>query len=99
MMDEAKLSQESARAARAQNLLDNDLLTEAFDEMERAYIEAWSATKIEDVVGREKLFLAVNVVRKVRGHLNTVVSDGKMAQAQLSELADTAKRRSLFGRS
>jgi hypothetical protein len=96
-MDETKLGEAAAKAVRAQDLLDSELLSEAFKGLEDSYTEAWRATGIEDVAAREKLFLAVNIVGKVRDHLTSVVTNGKLAQAELKELARTAERRKRFG--
>jgi len=95
--DETALNKAAARATRAQKLLDDELLGEAFTSLESAYIAAWRATTIEDITGREKLFFAINVVGKVRDHLTKVVSDGKLAQAELKQLAETAERKKRFG--
>jgi hypothetical protein len=95
--DEDALTQAASKAARAQNLLANELLTEAFSGLEEAYTSAWRTTTIEDVSGREKLFLAINIVGKVRDHLTSVVTNGKLAAAELKQLADTAERKKLFG--
>lgn len=97
MTDETKLTQDAAKAARAQSLLDNELLAEAFNGLEDAYTAAWRATLIDDVTGREKLFLAINVVGKVRDHLTAVVNNGKLAAAELRNLAETAERKKRFG--
>jgi hypothetical protein len=43
------------------------------------------------------LFLAINIVGKLRDHLASVVANGKLAQAELKELAQTAERRKRFG--
>jgi hypothetical protein len=96
-MEEIKLSEAAAKAIRAQDLLDNELLTEAFKSLEDNYTAAWRATTIDDVGAREKLFLAINIVGKVRDHLAAVVANGKLAQAELKELAQTAERRKRFG--
>jgi hypothetical protein len=95
--DEFKLSQISAKAARAQELLGNDLLAEAFKGLEDAYTLAWRSTSVDQVDAREKLFLAINIVGKVREHLQSVVTNGKMAAAELKEIADTAERKRVFG--
>ena len=97
MSDESGLDQAVTKAARAQELLDNELLTETFEALEENYTAAWRATVIDDVAGREKLFLAINIVGKVRDHLNAVVANGKLAQAELKELAQIAERRRRFG--
>jgi hypothetical protein len=95
--DENRLDVAVAKALRAQDLLDNELLTEAFATLEESYASAWRGTSIEDVAGREKLFLAINIVGKVRDHLNAAVANGKLAQAELKELAQVAERRKRFG--
>jgi hypothetical protein len=96
-MSETQLGEAVAKAMRAQDLLDNELLVEAFKGLEDSYGAAWRATTIDDVSGREKLFLAINIVSKVRDHLTSMVTNGKLAQAELKELAQTAERRKRFG--
>ncbi|CCE04111.1 conserved hypothetical protein [Bradyrhizobium sp. STM 3843] len=97
MADEWRLQQTAAKAVRAQALLDDELLSEAFSALEASYTSAWRQTVIDDVAGREKLFLAINVVGKVRDHLSAVVANGKLAQAELKELAEIAERKKRFG--
>jgi hypothetical protein len=97
MSDESGLDQAAAKALRAQELLDNELLIESFKTLEENYASAWRATVIDDVAGREKLFLAINIVGKVRDHLAAVVANGKLAQAELKELVQIAERRKRFG--
>jgi hypothetical protein len=97
MFDESRLDVAAAKAVRAQELLDNELLSEAFGTLEQSYASAWRATTIDDVLGREKLFLAINIVGKVRDHLSAVVANGKLAQVELKELSQVAERRKRFG--
>lgn len=96
-MSEEKLHKDAARAAQAQHLLNDDILTEAFSTLEAAYIERWRETHIDDDKGREKLFVAVNVIGKVKDHLTSVVSNGALARAELDNLAKEAERKKLFG--
>jgi hypothetical protein len=49
------------------------------------------------VTGREKLFLAVNVIGKVRDHLSGIVSNGSVAEAEIKDLRETAERKKRFG--
>jgi hypothetical protein len=97
MSDESTLERAAARAVRAEALLDDELLNEAFDTLEKSYIAAWRATTVDDAAGREKLFLAINIVGKVRDHITGVVANGKLARAELKDLAETAERRKRFG--
>jgi hypothetical protein len=97
MSDESTLERTAARAVRAEALLDDELLSDAFDKLERNYIAAWRATTVDDAAGREKLFLAINIVGKVRDHLASVIANGKLARAELKELTEAAQRRKRFG--
>ncbi|MGJ4888090.1 hypothetical protein [Bradyrhizobium sp. HKCCYLR20261] len=97
MTDESLLQQTAARGVRARALLDDELLSGAFATLEASYSAAWRQTLIDDVAGREKLFLAINIVSKVRDHLGAIVANGKLAEAELKELAQTAERRKRFG--
>jgi len=92
MTDENKLIRDTGRALRARQLLENELLTEAFKTLEDAYIAAWRSTNVEDQLGREKLFLAINVVGKVKQHLATAIHDGRLAEVELVELAKKRER-------
>jgi hypothetical protein len=91
-MNEDKLEAALSRAARAQALIDNELLGEAFDKLDAEYIRAWRGTPARDVMAREKLWQAVNVVGLVRDHLARIIADGKLAQAELSMRAKAAQR-------
>lgn len=97
MSDESALERTTERAARAEALLGDELLSESFDALEKSYIAAWRATTVDDAAGREKLFIAINIVGKVRDHLAGVVANGKLARAELKELAEAAERRKRFG--
>jgi hypothetical protein len=90
--DETKLRQDAAKGVRAKELLEHDLLAEAFTSLEQAYTQAWRLTTIDDVSGREKLFLAINVIGKVRDHLTSIVNNGVLATTELRQLAETAER-------
>ncbi|RTE91901.1 hypothetical protein [Bradyrhizobium sp. LVM 105] len=92
MSDEVKLAKAVDRASRAERLLGDDLLKEAFETLEKSYIDAWRATTIHATADREKLFVAINVVGKVRDHLNSVVQNGKLAKAELATLSEPKKR-------
>jgi len=96
-MSDDKLHDASVRASRAQQLLDDELIQECFKTLEDSYTSAWRATTINDVSAREKLFLAINIVGKVRDHLINIVQNGKLAQAELQQLIDTAERKKRFG--
>jgi hypothetical protein len=90
--DEIKLNADLARQARALALLQDEILQEAFARLEERYIEEWRVSQFRDTDARERLWQAVNVVRKVKDHLAKVVADGKLAQREIDQLAERRKR-------
>jgi hypothetical protein len=96
-MSEDRLLEARNRAARAEMLVNDELLTEGFANLEAAYIEAWKLTTPSDQIAREKLYLAVNVVGKLKQHLQAVITDGKLADAELKELIEQQERKKRFG--
>lgn len=97
MTDEIALQRAVNRAQQARDLLENELIKDAFKSLEDSYTAAWRGTTIDDVNGREKLFLAINVVGKVRDHLTKTVSNGSVAEAEIKDLRETAERKKRFG--
>jgi predicted metal-dependent hydrolase len=90
--DEIKLNADLARRASAQALLENEILREAFVRLEERYVEEWRVSQFRDTDARERLWQAVNVLRKVKDHLAKVVSDGTLAQREIDQLAEKRKR-------
>jgi hypothetical protein len=90
--DEIALNRAAERAARAETLLRDELLAEAFDILDQEYVKAWRATAARDDDARERLWQAVQIVAKVRDHLASAVANGKLAQRELNDLAERKKR-------
>ncbi len=92
MADEIALARAGERAARADALLRDELLIEAFAALDRDYIKAWRETAARDTDARERLWQAVQVVAKVRDHLGHALNNGKLAQRELNDLAERRRR-------
>lgn len=81
------LRKQMEMAAKAGQVLQNEALTSAFDELRTAYIDAWDKSPSRDTEGRERLWQAVQIIGKVRTHLETLVSDGRLAMDALDDIA------------
>lgn len=90
--DELALRRAMDRAAKAQALVDDEILKEAFTTLRQSYVDAWMATDARDTDGRERLWAATTVLTKVRDHLDRMISDGMVAEAQLRFNEDKARR-------
>ena len=71
--------EEISRGERAQRLLSDPMLEEAFARLGVLYIEQWKAASARDTEGREKLWFMVKVLDQIKGHLQTVMETGKLA--------------------
>jgi hypothetical protein len=92
MSEEGRLAAAIARAARAQALVEDELLQEAFAALEARYVEEWRSSQFRDTDARERLWQAVNVLRKVKDHLSRILADGRLAQREIDALAQRRKR-------
>jgi hypothetical protein len=91
-MSEEQLAADLARSARAQALLSNDLLQDAFVRLEERYLDEWRVTQFRDTDARERLWQAINILRKVKDHLAKIVAHGSLAQREIDQLAQKRKR-------
>lgn len=92
MADDFKLHKDAERGARAQELVESVTLQAAFDDLETAYIDFWrSSVALNDIQGRERLWQAVQIVGKVREHLKITAANGRVALAELQNLAQGGK--------
>ncbi len=92
-MDEIKLGQAQHRGVRAQELLDNSLLNEAFAEIENFYLKQWRSGKVldqmaSDVETREACWRAVQTLDAIRNLLKRHVTNGRIAAEDLRRLSE-----------
>lgn len=86
MTDDQK-ERDILRGRRAQQLLDDELVTEIFGTLKAEYLTAWENSNARDSVGREMLWQAVQIVGKVKSHLQSMANDGKIAKAEVERMA------------
>lgn len=77
------MSDVDARAEQAKRLLADDVLQSAFDDVREAAIDVWRRTAAADVQQREIAWMTVKVLDRIRGELENVVTNGKIAAARV----------------
>ena len=70
----------SERELRAKNLLENELLTEAFETLRIELLGQWEQSGSHNIDQRESIWLAVRLLEKIRGHISSIVETGHMAK-------------------
>lgn len=84
--DMSNPEKEIERASEADYLLSHPLMKEAFDTIEETYTDAWKNSRHDATSERERVYLALNLLATVRGHLESVVAGGVMAQRDINEV-------------
>lgn len=81
-----KLQAAIVRQAQAETLLRNELLQASFKSLEADYLKAWGATTASETDARENYWRAIQILGDVHKHLNSMISDGKIAQHEINRL-------------
>ena len=70
----------------AERLLSDPLLKQAFEDLLELYKQEIFNTKFTEDDKRTYLWVAYNLVDKIRGHLQTIMTSGKLTQQELDQL-------------
>ena len=81
-----KLETQLRQGKRAQVLLNDPLLKQAFEDLLETYKNEIFNTNFADDEKRRSLWMAFNMLEKIRGHLQTIMESGKLAQKDLEQL-------------
>ena len=71
---------------KAEQLLNDPLLKPAFEDLLEIYKTEIFNTKFTESEQRTYLWVAYNLVDKIRGHLQSVMASGKLTQQELDQL-------------
>lgn len=72
-------------------MLDEPLMKEAFNYLKSSYQEEIFNTSYSDHNQRQVLWMAYNMIEKIKGHLESVMTSGSLAQKELDQLQDLTK--------
>ena len=70
----------------AERLLSDPLLKQAFEDHLELYKQEIFNTKFTENEKRTYLWVAYNLVDKIRGHLQSIMTSGKLTQQELDQL-------------
>lgn len=71
------------RKARAESLLRDPLIIEAFETLETEFVAAWKQSAIADQDKREHLYQLLQTLDAFKSHFAKVLEDGKIAEFKL----------------
>ncbi len=80
------------RANRARAILEDELIGEIFDRLERRLVESWAASAPGEGPMREESYRSLRALQNFRAEFERLLSDGKVAERELSELRARSMR-------
>ena len=80
--------QQADRGDRAKRLLENELLKEAFDEIERVIEEGWKDSAGHEHEQRQNAYLMHRLLQNFKGHFEQLVRTGDHARKELLKLKE-----------
>lgn len=92
MANEDDLRRDVNRAQRAQALINDELLAEAFTKLQNEYREVWEQSPATATAVREKAYLALKMLPVLRSSLEAMIMDGSVARKQLTNLEEDRAR-------
>ena len=66
----------------AEKLLNDPIISEAFEKLETKYNSAWISSSLEDSQKRETIYLSIRALGELRLELESMVNSGKIAQQE-----------------
>ncbi len=85
--------EEIRRGNEAERLLKEPLLCEAFEMIEAECIKQWKDAPARDTDGRERIWMMLKLLDKLKAHIVSIADTGKLASAKVAE---EAKARKIF---
>lgn len=71
---------------RAEQLLGDDTLMAAFNELEMQYTSNWKTSKVDESAKREQVYMSLRVLDDLKTKLQVFIDDGKIAKKQLQKM-------------
>ena len=71
---------EEQREAKAKALLDDPIFNEAFDTLKKDLMSRWDHSGSNELEARESIWLAMRLLDRIHGHINSIVETGHMAK-------------------
>jgi hypothetical protein len=96
MTSEADLHDQQGRGQVALQLLENELLNEALDAIDREVMEQWIGCPARDKEGKEALWQLIKTSRKFREVLTGYIDTGKLAAHKLKLYEEEGRIARLF---
>jgi len=85
-------SQRIYEGSRAAEVLQNEVFQNVFAAIEKEVTEQWVNSPARDAEGREKMYMYLQMLKRVKIHLTTAMETGKLTCLELEHKKSLAQR-------
>ena len=82
------LDEEVRRGNQAERILKDDMYLEAFTAVRDEIIAQWEQAPARDSEGRDRLWLMLKLLERLKGHLTGVMETGTLAKKQIADVQE-----------
>jgi len=86
-VDEGALRRARERGHQAKAILNDPIFVEAFELVEKVYMDGWRNSSLDEKDKRERAWTAVALLSDLRAAISTAARDGTIAEESLMKLA------------
>ena len=79
-------------ANRAKDVLENEAFQKVFADIEAEIFKQWTESPARDEAGREKLWMYLAMLKKVKSHLESSLESGRLAMLDIEHRKSIAER-------
>jgi hypothetical protein len=87
-----ELSQRIYQGDRAREVLENEAFVQAFADIEQELTDTWKTSPARDESGREKIWLMLSLLGKLKSTFQTSLETGTLAKLELQHKQTLAER-------
>ena len=73
------------RLAHAKAILEDALFVEAFETVRKELLQRWEHSSADEIDARESIWLALQILQKLRLHIESVMTTAEMARVRDSQ--------------
>jgi len=98
-MSVTRLNEQATRGDKAKQLLDNELIKDAFDVIEKTILDAWRNSSADQKDERDNAYIMFRLLQNFKEQFKRAIITGNAAKKELLMIKDPSKiRRMINGR-
>lgn len=96
MNDEGKLREQASRGERARQIVEQEIVQEAFAAIDKTLVEAWKGSAADEERARENAYLMYRLFQNFKAQFTVAIATGEAAKKELLSINDPSRIKRLI---